>query len=179
MKRWLVPVLLCFFPFGLYWTGHSWSVQALGFGFLLALLAAHRVSGDPVIGRSLLCGGLLLLGSSMWFRTALPLKFYPVMVNGVLLGVFCASLRVPPTIIERIARLRDPALPPAGVRYTRRVTQMWCVFFLFNGILSLWSITRSDRVWFWYNGVIAYVLIGSLFCGEWCVRRRCLERWRG
>jgi uncharacterized membrane protein len=85
-------------------------------------------------------------------------------------------LRYPPTIAERIARLRMPDLPQVAVAYTRRVTQVWCVFFVGNGLMALWTALRwPDQVWFIYNGVIAYVLVAALFTGEWLVRQRVLQ----
>ena len=61
------------------------------------------------------------------------LTLYPLLVNTAMLAVFAASLIHPPSAIERIARLQHPDLPPAGVRYTRRITQIWCGFFIANG----------------------------------------------
>ena len=104
---------------------------------------------------------------------ARPLKLYPALVNAVLLLVFGASLLRPPTVVERIARLTEPDLSPRGVAYTRRVTQVWCAFFLFNGVLALaTALWAPDHVWTLYNGLVAYVLIGLLAAGEWLVRRR-------
>ena len=59
------------------------------------------------------------------------------------------------------------------MRYTRRVTQAWCLFFLFNALtaagLALWAPLAW---WTLYTGVIAYGLMGLLFAGEWLVRQR-------
>jgi uncharacterized membrane protein len=106
-------------------------------------------------------------------NAALPLKLYPVIVSGLLLALFAASLVHPPTAVERLARLSVPDLPPKAVAYTRKVTWVWCAFFALNGALAaataLWS---SDAAWALYNGLIAYGLIGVLFGAEWLVRRR-------
>ena len=40
-------------------------------------------------------------------------------------------------LIERIARLDDPNLPPPLCRYTRRLTAVWCGYFVFAMLLSL------------------------------------------
>ena len=118
-------------------------------------------------------GGLLLAAFAAFGSSVLPLKFYPVLVNTVLLAVFSISLRHPPSVIERLARLHDPDLPEAGVRYTRRVTQVWCGFFIVNGSIALaTAIWASNTVWALYNGLIAYLLMGVLFAGEWLLRRR-------
>jgi uncharacterized membrane protein len=39
----------------------------------------------------------------------------------------------------------------------------------------LWTATRwSVQAWFYYNGIIAYLLVGVMFGAEWLVRRRVL-----
>ncbi|KGM54223.1 membrane protein [Lysobacter daejeonensis GH1-9] len=113
-------------------------------------------------------------------NAALPLKLYPALVNGVLLLVFGLSLRFGPPVAERLARLHEPDLPPAAVAYTRRVTQVWCGFFVFNGTVALvTALWASERVWVLYNGLIAYGLIGALFAVEWLVRQRVKARAHG
>ncbi|MGH6647957.1 hypothetical protein [Aquabacterium sp.] len=103
----------------------------------------------------------------------MPLKLYPVGVSGLMLALFGVSLIHGPTAVERIARLSEPNLPHQAVAYTRRVTQVWCVFFLFNGSVALGTaLWASDEVWTLYNGLVAYVLMGLLGAGEWLVRRR-------
>ena len=120
--------------------------------------------------------GLLAL-AGFWSDGWLPLKLYPVLLNLAFLGVFAASLRRGPSAIERLARLREPDLPPAGVAYTRRVTQVWCVFFGANALVSAATALWADAAgWALYNGFIAYVAMGVLLAGEWLVRRRVRAR---
>ncbi|MCY1077398.1 hypothetical protein [Archangium lansingense] len=122
-------------------------------------------------------GALALAASSMLGNHALPLKLYPVLVNTVLLAVFATSLAYPPSVIERLARLREPELPASGVTYTRRVTQVWCGFFVLNGGIALFTaIGASDETWALYNGLISYVLMGVLFAVEWVVRQQVRAR---
>ena len=106
-----------------------------------------------------------------------PLKLYPVVVNLALLAVFAASLRRGPSAIERLARLREPDLAPAAVAYTRRVTQVWCVFFAGNALVSAATAVWAGAAgWALYNGLLAYVAMGALMGGEWLVRRRVRAR---
>ncbi|GAA5786445.1 hypothetical protein [Chitiniphilus shinanonensis] len=115
-----------------------------------------------------LLGALTLLTRAEW-----PLRVYPVLNNVAWLALFAWSLRHPPTVIERFARLSEPDLPPAGVAYTRRVTQAWCAFFVGNGLSALATGLWADsHTWALYNGGIAYVLMGLMFGGEWLIRRR-------
>ncbi len=98
---------------------------------------------------------------------------YPVFVSLLFFTVFASSLVHPPTIVERLARLEDPDLPPKGVIYTRKVTQVWCGFFLVNATISLITIWHGDP-WLWslYNGGLFYVLMGLLMVAEMAVRRK-------
>lgn len=110
-------------------------------------------------------------------RAELGIRAWPVIVNLALLVVFAWSLRHPPSLIERLARRQEPDLPPRGVRYTRRVTQVWCLFFLMNGSIALWTALYADlRLWSLYNGGIAYFLGATLFAVEWSIRQRVRSR---
>lgn len=64
------------------------------------------------------------------FRRPDSMYWYPVAVNALMLAVFGGSLFAKQTVIERLARLQHPDLSPEGVRHTRRVTQIWCAFFI-------------------------------------------------
>jgi uncharacterized membrane protein len=122
---------------------------------------------------------LVLAASTALLNMSLPLKLYPVLVNFALLAVFGLSLVRGPTVAERIARLQEPDLDARGVAYTRRVTQVWCGFFVLNGSLALGTaLWAPEAVWALYNGLVAYVLIGTLMAGEWLVRRQLRARWQ-
>jgi uncharacterized membrane protein len=141
---------------------------------MLAILALRW--GKP-LARKLSLPGLLAIGlaagSLAWFGGDISVLWTPVAVNLALLSVFGASLRFPPPIIERLARLREPDLPARAVRYTRRVTQVWCCFFAANAAAAAFTAAWGDHaVWAFYNGFLAYALMGALFLGEWLVRRR-------
>ena len=126
---------------------------------------------------------LLYLRLRQTRRQAGPLKthqlllFYPLVVNAVMLAAFGGSLWTTMPLVERLARIREPHLPAAAVRYTRRVTQIWCLFFIVNGSIALLTALYGDMaLWTAWNGMIAYLLIGALMAGEWLVRRRVMKR---
>jgi len=126
--------------------------------------AAARWSGFAALG---------LVALALWSNALLPLKLYPVLVNLAFLIAFAWSLGTSQSMVERLARLTEPDLPPAGVAYTRTVTWVWCVFFVVNGAIALaTALWASEAVWSIYNGVIAYVLMGLLFGIEYLVRLR-------
>jgi len=143
----------------------------------LCLLGILRIA----FGREWIWGLLLLVlaGLTLLTNQSLPAKFYPVAVNLGLLAMFFHSLMHPPTVAERMARLREPSLPPAAVTYTRRVTQVWCAFFLMNGGIAAWlAVAGSDADWALYCGGIAYVLAGLLVAVEYLVRLYTRRKWR-
>lgn len=116
----------------------------------------------------------------VWFSDSRRLAMlYPVIINLSLCGFFWYSLRTGPSAIERLARLEDPQLPPEGVGYTRILTQVWCGFFVFNGACAALTAGWGEpKIWAFYNGFLAYVLIGALVLGERLARPRLLACYR-
>jgi uncharacterized membrane protein len=149
---------------------------------ILVLVALTRLPALKIGKAGYMWSGavLLLFTFSVWGNALLPLKLYPVLVNTAMLGVFGYSLIYPPSMVERLARLREPHLPPQAIGYTRRVTQVWCAFFALNGsaalITALWA---SPATWGLYNGLIAYLLMGLLFAGEYFTRWHFKTRHHG
>jgi uncharacterized membrane protein len=112
----------------------------------------------------------LLLGVA---DTPALLRWYPVLISGMLLALFGLSLKFGPPLVERMARLREPELPAVAVRYTRTVTQVWAGFFLVNGLVVVaLNVYAPLSWWTLYTGLISYLLIGLLFAAEWLVRQR-------
>lgn len=155
--------------FGMAHLSPQWLAILLG-GLWLARALSQR--GQP--------GNLWMAGGALGFCLLLGLanepallRWYPVLLNGLLLALFGLSLRFGPPLVERLARLREPQLPAVAVRYTRQVTKVWALFFLLNGLvvvaLNLWAPLSW---WLLYTGLLSYVLIGLLAAAEWLVRQR-------
>ncbi len=148
-----------------------WKMAVLLIVLLLLRLAASISSRHW--STPLLIAGIGYCLVAMWSNQVSTLLFYPLLVNALMLLIFGWSLVSPPSLIERLARIQHPDLPPEGVIYTRRVTQVWCAFFIINGALAgLTAVWGSLEIWSLYNGLIAYVLMGLLFAGEYLVRIR-------
>lgn len=161
------------YPFAVY-AGMEHLSPRLFAALLGALWLARVLCGkQTVLSRTTAAAALLfclLLGLADSGRLLL---WYPVLINLALLGLFAGSLVFGPPIIERLARLSEPDLPPAAIRYTRQVTLVWVGFFISNAsiatALALWAPLSW---WTLYTGLIAYLLMGVLFAGEWLVRQR-------
>ncbi|WP_144212119.1 COG4648 family protein [Shewanella donghaensis] len=99
------------------------------------------------------------------------LLFYPVVINLTMLGLFSYSLIKGPSMIERLARLKEPDLPDAAISYLNKVTLLWCGLFVLNGSVAFYTAQFSTlEMWTLYNGLIAYLLMGLLLGGEWLYR---------
>jgi uncharacterized membrane protein len=174
----LAVVITLLYPLAI-WLGYGQQVEPRVLAGLLLVAALVRLPTLKIskIGRWWLAGALLLAALAVWHNAMLPLKLYPVLVNAAMLAVFGYSLVVPPSMVERMARLTEPDLPPQAIGYTRSVTQVWCGFFVVNGLIALaTALWASPAAWSLYNGVIAYVLMGILFSGEYLVRMRFKRR---
>ncbi|WP_245550190.1 hypothetical protein [Vreelandella jeotgali] len=107
--RWLLAPLMMAWPLLIWWLHGlvgSWPLLIAGAGLLAwrfpeaRLLAAVAAAGLILLG---------LVGEAEW-----GVRAYPVAINAVMLTLFTTSLWQGPPIIERLARLREPDLPPAG-----------------------------------------------------------------
>ncbi len=165
------------YPFVVYWglnQGlHFWLIVLL---FLLLIgrcwVAQTAKERWVVIGLAMVVLAVVLMVGKEY-----GLKLYPVMINVSLLALFGLSLFSSMPIVERMARLTDANLPPHAVIYTRRVTQVWCLFFAINGSISLFTVfAKNGDFWLLYNGVIAYVLIAIMMAGEWLIRQQVRKR---
>lgn len=134
--------------------------------------ASGLLQGLSWVSRGILAGILLLCLAALVANDETLVRLYPAAVSVALLAVFGLSLYQPPSVIERLARLRHPELPPEAVSYTRKVTMVWCAFFVLNTAIAAWTAVAASReVWAVYNGAIAYVAMGVLFAAEWLYRR--------
>ena len=170
--RGIVITLMVSYPFLVGWSlshGHFvWvSAMLLVLG-LVRLLSKSNSLMWPLTGFAILCGGLsLILKDHAW------LKLYPVFMSVGALIIFAMTLIKPPSMIERFARLAEPNLPESGVVWTKKVTIVWCGFFIVNALIALATVLFAPmKIWVIYNGFISYVLMGILFLGEFILRKR-------
>jgi len=160
--------------FALLWFEPRWVALAAAALILLRWRgrALGMFAGLSWLSHAVIAGSLLLSVGALVANDETLLRLYPAGISLALLALFGLSLRTPPSLAERMARLSHADLPEAAVRYCRHVTEVWCGFFAVNAAISIWSALAASReVWAIYNGFIAYIAIGTLLGGEWLLRR--------
>jgi uncharacterized membrane protein len=90
------------------------------------------------------------------------------------LGVsFAATLRNRLSMVGEIAERVHGELPPAMVRYTHRVTLVWCGYFFSMVVLSCWVYAvRPWAEWSLLANAVTPAAITLLFVGEYLLRYR-------
>lgn len=186
MSRILLPIisiLLLVYPLAVFF-GLQY-LEPRYIGFLLLLLLAVRIFVArqtlswtavkpllPATGAGLVCCLLVLV-----FNSPEMVKLNPLVINVVMLAMFALSLVKGPPVIERLARIQEPNLPEEGVEYTRKVTVVWCGFFIINGLLAAYTtFYTSIEVWTLYNGLLSYLMMAMVFGVEYCVRQLKLKK---
>ena len=105
--------------------------------------------------------------------------YYPVLMNASFFLIFASTLLKGKPIIQQLAEVgrKGVPLPEEAISYTRNLTKVWCVFFLLNGSVALWTCLNGDlNVWTLYNGCISYCLIALLFGVEYLYRKMVIRQ---
>lgn len=102
----------------------------------------------------------------------------PTVTNLLLFAFFAPTLRYGPPMIERFARMTDPDLRPAEVRWCRAWTVVWSSFFVANGaVAALLALYAPLAWWTLHTSLVGYVLMGLLLAGEWIARKLRFRRF--
>lgn len=178
----LLGALLLLYPAAVFYGLQHGSARLVG--LLLGVVVVARwwlLRGRLKAGAGLLpilVAGLACALAAVVVNSVAALRLLPVLISLIMLATFGYTLWRPPTMIERFARAIEGELPPRAIVYTRHVTQLWCLFFICNAAIALYTaLFCSLQTWTLYNGLISYLLMGTLFVGEWLLRRFCLHQW--
>jgi uncharacterized membrane protein len=144
---------------------------------LVGLRAATLRSEAARIWRGPLISAGVVIAFSAAVDGRIAAKIYPFAVSLAAAYAFGSSLRKPPCLIERIARMGEPDMPAAGQTYCRIVTLIWTVWLVANAaIAALLAIRASEEAWALWTGFLAYLIMGVLLGGEMLIRPRVRAR---
>ena len=152
------------------------AVPPLAFVALALLLVGLRVATlrteAALMWRAPLICAALVIAAAAAIDGWTAAKIYPVALSLAAALAFAISLVQPPSLIERIARIREPELPPAGQLYCRNVTIVWTVWLVANAVVAgMLAAFGSEEAWALWTGLVAYLVMGALFGGEIIVRQ--------
>jgi uncharacterized membrane protein len=186
-RRTLHPfaVLGIVYPLLVYFGAERFGVRPVGLAVLILALAAfglgrragagrrRLVESSPVLAVAALAALALATGDA---RSLLSL---PVAISLGLFALFSISLLPGRTsLVGRLARAhrRMDVLPSTAEAYCRKVTMLWCAFFLGNALITaLLALWGPLGWWAAYTGAIAYLLAAALMGLEILYRRRRVE----
>lgn len=177
------------YPFVLFWAGRDSlaidSAQNKNALMLLVILCALSIAKYALNkdNLSLISGGFfgilivakIVLGGGGKIAEILA-YFYPTIINMVFLAFFAMSLRGE-AIITKLAKMQNPTLDENGVIYTRKLTKIWCVLFVFNAFVGfVLALIENKIYWSVFCGFVAYCLVGALFVIELLYRQFVFKR---
>ncbi|NOZ85105.1 MAG: hypothetical protein GXP49_02350 [Deltaproteobacteria bacterium] len=165
------------YPFAVYWSLERFGTRAASLLIMLLLLPGlvkrsitYRQGGLTVLAQ---VGGIaLLLAIAALSGNQVFLQQVPVLISLFLLAGFGWTLKRPPSMIERYARLMAGEITAREARYCNRLTIMWMAFFFLNSLfIEILILEASLEAWTLYVGLIGYLIVGFLITVEIVYRR--------
>lgn len=176
MHRLQTILLLCYplaVHFALLSSKTRWALWLLVAVSLVQLLTLLRTAGNA--RWMALAPALVLLLSVMGLLQGNLLALYlpPILISGGLLWLFASTLRTGrEPLVTTFARVVFRESDPQQLRYTRRVTQIWSLFFLAMLLETLLlSLFAPLELWSLFANVLNYLFIAILFVVEFGYRR--------
>ena len=174
------------YPLLVYLALGTLSPRALGLGVLglvalrLALVAPRGVAAYARLGLASAAAMLAASATTLVWNDPRVLLLAPALVNLALLVVFASSFAGSETLIETFAEAQGGALPADERVYCRRVTALWCAFFVANaGVIIALALAGTRAQWALYTGIVAYLLMGLVFAAEFLYRHWRFRRYFG
>lgn len=119
-------------------------------GWALCALVVRLVTRSPISALLLLSTGLLIVRTVIGYTTGSVLLYFlqPTVQNFVIAFVLLATLRLRQPFIARLADdfCAFPATltgNPRVQRFFRRVSLLWALVFITNGVATLWMLARA------------------------------------
>lgn len=173
LVRALIMIFFVAYPFIVYF-GLSVLPPSF-FGLILVVLLGLRfgilLPEERLLFLPILLVFLAYAVTTVFVDSAQLLLYYPALVNFTFFLIFANSLRNGEPLLLRFVRVRGYTISDHTPRYLFWLTMVWAVFFVLNGLLSIWTSTLSIQAWTLYNGLISYFLVAILGVGEWLFRR--------
>ena len=140
---------------------------------IISSIQANKNSKNIVLSSLLVASLIGIIIISMRYQNFLLLYFPPIIISAMMLWIFSRTLMPKhEPLITSFARIIYHENSLEVQQYTRRVTQLWSLFFLVMLIESiLLSLFVSPKIWSLFCNILNYAFIGLLFVGEGLYRK--------
>jgi uncharacterized membrane protein len=151
---------------------NGYAVAALLMLLLVPVFLTSRSRAGGLFAALAAAAVVALLAATLEHSEQLLLYLMPVLMNAAL-AVFFGRTLIPgeTPLITRFSILLRGKLEPRVVSYTRRVTQVWTLFFILLALESLLlALFTPLEIWSLFANILNYLFAGLLFAGEYCFR---------
>ena len=118
-----------------------------------------------------LCVLAACIAAALVFRQFAFVAWYPVGMSAFLALAFGLSLFGKPLCLAFAEAMPPHFLPDGAEAYCRRLTTLWCIVLVANGLVATATVFAPKWVWFVWNCALSYGLMGVVILGERVVRR--------
>jgi uncharacterized membrane protein len=166
-------VLLIACPFAIHTaiiSGHI--VVALLVLLAVPVLLICRSTAARLFAGLAVTGTVVLLAAAIENSEQFLLYLIPVLINAALAVFFGRTLLAGKTpLITQFSILLRGKLVPGALGYTRRVTQLWTLFFVLLALESLLlALFAPLEIWSLFSNILNYLFALLLFTGEYFFR---------
>lgn len=168
------------------------SIGLIIFAIVYSVVNGQHYKGKKTIGLfvtpAILCGVgavSLILGGNEEYAD-LFFILYPVLADFAFLVIWVTSFFFPPPFAYYFIDVIDKTIKNVVPKhrfdvYCFRATLVWCFYFVFDGIIAGVTViiyAHSPNVWYWYNALITYIIMGLIFAGEYIILKLKLKKYR-
>ncbi len=186
LNRFVQALLTLAYPVVVYFALQVVSPRALALGILallalrLAVVGPRRLVAYARLAAPLAAAVVAPSVAALVWNDPRILLLSPAIANLALLLAFALSFSARETLVETLALAQVGTLSSEEHAYCRRVTAVWCAFFLVNAAVTAWlALDGTRESWALYTGLIAYLLMGLLFATEFVYRHWRFRRYVG
>ena len=151
---------------------NGYAVAALLMLLVVPVFLTSRSRARGLFAALAVTAAVSLLAATLEGSEQLLLYLMPVLINAILAVIFARTLLPGETpLVTRFSILLRGKLEPQVVSYTRRVTQVWTLFFILLALESLLlALFAPLEIWSLFANILNYLLAGLLFAGEYFFR---------
>jgi uncharacterized membrane protein len=151
---------------------HALATALLALSAVSLVAVRSAIPHELALERSDSLALIALVASAALTGERLFLLLVPAWLQLALFRVFRRSLRVEPTVFERVARVIEPHAPEFIAPYCRKATALWGWVFFANALAIVGLAFLAPLPW-WraFTSWIVWLIVGALSAGDFVVRK--------